>query len=236
MFLSQYGEPLANRLPVWKDFRIYSTTYWARHCKLAATHRTEGVLKDFFEFFLSNESDPTSPLALWTKTLRHRFDIPAGERYPVDFELDEQMQEIIAASAIPVFLACSFDFPEVIADQISRKGFRADYTNGKGHTALQVKFGSCEVITVMLNDGTAQITEEVVRMAARSYRGKEVMELLLDRRGDEVKITDEVVQEAAGSYRGEVMELLLDREVIELPLDRRGDEVKITDEVVQAAA
>jgi hypothetical protein len=178
IFLSQYGEPLANRLPVWKDFRIYSTTYWARHCKLAATHRTEGVLKDFFEFFLSNESDPTSPLALWTssvqKTLRHPFDFQSGERYPFDFRLDEHMQEIIAASAIPVFLACSFDFPEVIADQITRKGFRADYTNGKGHTALQVavKFGSCEVITVMLNNGTAQITDEVVQAAARSDRGK----------------------------------------------------------------
>lgn len=209
---------------------MYSTTYWARHCNLAATHRTEGVLKDFFEFFLSNESDPTSPLALWTgsvqKTLRHPL---SGERYPFDFRLDEHMQEIIAESAIPVFLACSFDFPEVIADQITRKGFRADYTNGKGHTALQVavRFGSCEVITVMLNDGTAQITEEVVRIAARSDRGKQVMELLLDRRGAEVKITDQVLQAAGTNYTS-------GKEIIELLLDRRGNEVKIAGEGLMA--
>jgi hypothetical protein len=74
------------------------------------------------------------------------------------------------------------------------------------------------------------ITDEVVKAAAGNYtRGMEVMELLLDRGGDNVVITDEVVKAAAGnSWSG--------MEVMKLLFDRRRDDVMITDEVVKAAA
>jgi hypothetical protein len=107
-----------------------------------------------------------------------------------------------------------------------------------------------------------EITEKVVKAAAgNTGNGKEVMELLLDRRGAEVQITEAVVKAAAGNTgNGKVvMELLLDRrgaevqiteevvkaaagnewngkEVMKLLLDRRGAEVRITREVVKAAA
>jgi hypothetical protein len=68
----------------------------------------------------------------------------------------------------------------------------------------------------------------VVKAAAGSYEGKNVMALLLDRRGDEIIITEEVVKAAAGSYEG--------KNVMALLLDRRGDEIIITEEVVKAAA
>ena len=53
------------------------------------------------------------------------------------------------------------------------------------------------------------------------------MQLLLDRRGDEVKITESGIAQIAESFDKDTMMLLL---------DRKGDEVKITDKVVEAAA
>jgi ankyrin repeat protein len=225
MFLSQYGQPSERESPSSNDFGIYPTIYWAIHCQLAAAHRTEGVLKDFFLFFMSNASDPTSPCALWTGRIQER------PGYYINYGLHEKLQETKAASATPVFLACSFDFPEVITDQVARGIFRADYTNSKGLTALDiaVKYGSCGVVSVLLTDKAIQITDKVIEAAAANPEsGKEVMMLLLDRRGDEIKITDEVVKIAAENWSS--------REVMALLLDRRGDEVKITDEVVKAAA
>ncbi len=64
------------------------------------------------------------------------------------------------------------------------------------------------------------------RAAAGNRGGSEVMELILDCRGDQVTITEDVVKVAA-SNRAEVMELLL---------DRCGDQVIITEDVVKAAA
>ena len=74
------------------------------------------------------------------------------------------------------------------------------------------------------------ITEEVVKAAASNGdNGKEVMVLLLDRRGADVVITEEVVKAAASNEDN-------GKEVIALLLDRRGAEVMITEEVVKAAA
>jgi hypothetical protein len=72
------------------------------------------------------------------------------------------------------------------------------------------------------------ITEEIVKAAAgNKWNGKEVMTLLLDRRGRDVQITEKVVIEIARRFDKEVMTLLL---------DRRGGCVQITEEVVKAAA
>jgi hypothetical protein len=67
-----------------------------------------------------------------------------------------------------------------------------------------------------------------VEAAAGNWKnGKEVMTLLLDRRGADIQITEDVVKAAAGN-------LLNGEEVMTLLLDRRGDDVQITEEVVKA--
>jgi hypothetical protein len=57
------------------------------------------------------------------------------------------------------------------------------------------------------------ITEDVVKAAAGNGNDKEVIELLLDRCGDQVTVTEDVVKAAAKNYKNgkEVMALLLDR-------------------------
>ena len=100
-------------------------------------------------------------------------------------------------------------------------------------------------------------------LAAASIKenAKEMMELLLDQQGAQIKITEDVVKAAAsnGGNGKEVMALLLDRrgdqiqisedvvkaaarnegngkDVMALLLDRRGDLIWITEDVVEAAA
>ena len=121
--------------------------------------------------------------------------------------------------------------------------------------------GEGKVLAVLLKHPkgkSLRIEERVVTQIARIF-DENVMELLLDHRGEEVKITAEVVEAVAANDRGkEMMELLLDRcgeevkitaeivnlaaandrgkEMMKLLLDRRGEEVKITAEVVEAVA
>ncbi|KAK4173538.1 ankyrin domain protein, partial [Triangularia setosa] len=59
--------------------------------------------------------------------------------------------------------------------------------------------------------------------------GREVIALLLDRRGDKIPVTEEVLKAAAGNWWN-------GRELMALLLDRRGDHIPITEEVVKAAA
>ncbi|KAM7219973.1 hypothetical protein V8F06_004659 [Rhypophila decipiens] len=68
-----------------------------------------------------------------------------------------------------------------------------------------------------------KITEEVVKSAIRGIRGPGVTELLLDRRGEEVQITKNVVL-AAAKNRSEVIKLLFDRRGTEVKevASRRG--------------
>ncbi|KAL2814419.1 hypothetical protein BJX63DRAFT_442494 [Aspergillus granulosus] len=69
--------------------------------------------------------------------------------------------------------------------------------------------------------------------AGNGKSGKDVMTLLLDRRGDQIQITQDVVEAA------DVLSTLVrsfNKEVITLLLDRRGDQIQITEDVVKAAA
>ena len=72
-----------------------------------------------------------------------------------------------------------------------------------------------------------QITEEVVKGVAGSWNGKEVMALLLDQRGSEVKITKEVLKEAVSNEYAS-------NELIQLLHQAVG--IKVTITIIEAAA
>lgn len=84
-----------------------------------------------------------------------------------------------------------------------------------------------EVMTLLLDRRGAGI-HITVKVVAAIARGfdKDVMTLLFDRRGADIQITEEVVKAAAGNLRN-------GEEVMILLLDRRGDDVQITEEVVK---
>ncbi|KFY17970.1 hypothetical protein V492_00220, partial [Pseudogymnoascus sp. VKM F-4246] len=248
-FLSQQRQLLPRTSPILNDFSTYPALYWATHCQLAAGERTQDVLKGLIPFFLSCESDPASPLAVWTSRIQNLLvdDLLVDG---IEGQLFHRLHDTIAASAIPLFIACSFDFPELVPNQISRGILQANFVNSQRLTALHVavKHSSCGAILALITNGFIEITENVVEAATGNERsGKEVVTLLLDQRGDDVRITDNVVK-AAARNRGDDVHITDDvvkaaagnmqsgKEVIALLLDRRGDNVHITDDVVKAAA
>lgn len=122
-------------------------------------------------------------------------------------------------------------------------------------TAPGDKFGHWAALTL------SPIEKMVETIAANTENGREMMALLLEYRGDEIKITEKVVKAAAENSKSgkEVMELLLElqgdevniteeviqvvtgntengKEVLMLLLDRKGNDIQITEEVIRAAA
>ena len=225
LFFSEQGQLLRDSMYS-HDLCSYSTIYWARHCQLAAGERTSGVLRDFFLFFLSNELDPTSAFALWTSQLQKQL------RNGINWELYERLRDTKSVAAATLFVACSFDFPEIIRQWAPGRPPPADSANERGLTALQVAVthGSCKAISVLITDEVMQITEEVVKAAAGNRgNGKEILTLLLDQRGADVRITEEVVKTAARNQGS-------GKEILTLLFNQRGADVQITEEVVKAAA
>lgn len=98
-------------------------------------------------------------------------------------------------------------------------------------TTVEVVVRQGHITTIKrLLDHDVTMGMRVLRAAANNYgNGKEIMTLLLDRRGDQVFITEEVVKAAAGNDGN-------GKEIMTLLLDRRGDHVSITAEVVSAIA
>jgi ankyrin repeat protein len=90
--------------------------------------------------------------------------------------------------------------------------------------------GHVDVLSLLLDKAASdRILDRVTIAAAKNEEnGKEIVELLLDRRGDQITITEEVVMAAAKNGGN-------GKEVVTLLLDRRGDRIPITEETVTAA-
>jgi hypothetical protein len=124
--------------------------------------------------------------------------------------------------------------------------------------------GSLSVMHILLRRMMvgSKISKRVLHAAARnSNKGKDIIALLLDQRGDQVQITQDVVKAAAGNEQSgtDIMTLLLERrgdqiqitqdvvvaaaanwksgiDIMALLLDRQGDQIQITQDIVKAAA
>jgi hypothetical protein len=209
-----------------KNSLIYPTFHWATHCELAGLRRCDPPLRDLLRRFMSNESDLNSPFVKWIYMLDYNSMRDEGR------EVEEKLRDTRAKSVRTLFIACAFNFYEVVRDQLTTQDLSCNILNYDYQTPLFVamKHGSYEVISEILKKDLTQITEEVVKAAAgHSDSGEGVMRLLFDRCGTGVPITEEVVKAAAmnsGSGEG-VMRVLF---------DRCGTGVPITEEVVKTAA
>ena len=172
-FLSQQKQSLKIKSTFLNNFGTYPTIYWAAHCQLAAGQRTKDILKKFFKFFLSNELEPGSAFTLWADNLKESLE------YNMDYRLCQKLQDVRVASTAAVFLICSFDFPEVITDQLAKEISLADYINKTGCTALYiaVKHGNCGVVLALITNKLTEITEKVIK---NEDSGTEVLRLLLN--------------------------------------------------------
>ncbi|KAK2685838.1 hypothetical protein QWA68_015853 [Fusarium oxysporum] len=229
----------------------YSYAFWAPHCQAAAERRKQGQLRKLLQRFTQPERTVGSAISKWNSYLKN---VP----WEIQDSLRKKLKACRATAGSWVFIACAFDLYELLE---KGTGCAIDgLQNENNETCEQVAAatGSCEALSKLLDVGNARITEDVVKAAAGNWEnGKEVMELLLDRRGDQVMITEDVVTAAAINWKNgkEIMALLLDRlpdqipitkavvgaafsneengkEVMALLLDRRGDQVTITEDVI----
>ena len=221
--LSKYGQYSFNST-LSHDLRHYSNVYWAPHCQLAAKQRTADVLNDLLYHFLFDESDSGSAVAVWASLIKEWLD-----DFSIEWELCNKLKDTSAKEGRALFVASCFDLEEIAR---IRANFGDNIVNTQGWTPLEtaVKYGSCDVVSILLNNKLTIISEEVVKAAAGNSRnGKEVMTLLLEQREADVMITEEVVKAAAGNSGN-------GKEVMTLLLEQRGADVMITEEVVKAAA
>ncbi|ORX98360.1 hypothetical protein BCR34DRAFT_577292 [Clohesyomyces aquaticus] len=205
----------------------YADIYWPRHCKLAKEQRSSGKLKETLQHVLVSVRAAGSAISLWNSRLRgHLRDYPyPGEKLALENTFPSAGSEL----RLGLFVSCAFDFVEYIGVEIKDSGEEMDCMNQYGLSPLHiaVENGSCASLAKLLTLGQPriEITQEVVVAAAGNYyNGKDIMTLLLDRRGDEVQITQEVVVAAARNRNG--------KDIMTLLLDWRENDAKITQEMV----
>ena len=222
-FISRYRHGLLKSPPSDK-LSTYSTIYWAPHYQLASTERTAGVLKDLLFHFLSNESDPRSPVVAWAVRVEK-----ALHNYSIAWDLRERLEDTKANRDRALFIASCFNLQEAASIPTHAGGYIQN-SRSRGLLEVAATHGSCDVISELIKYKHTKIRKEVVKAAAGNEgNGKEVMTLLLEQRGADVVITEEVVKAAARNEGN-------GKEVMTLLLEQRGADVVITEEIMKAAA
>ncbi|OCK86125.1 hypothetical protein K432DRAFT_341989, partial [Lepidopterella palustris CBS 459.81] len=169
-FLSTYSQCLTAKPSKINEFSEYSNVYWAVHC------------------------GTDCPIQLWSARVPYLLwnHINAWKLY--ERLQDTQVTSALAAT-VARFVSCVFDLPEIIKDLGDRDIQQAELKNKQGRSLIHVSVihGSCGSLRSLLNQhkDKIKITEQVAEAAAgNESSGKQVMELLLDQRGTEVKITE----------------------------------------------
>ena len=210
--------------------RKYSVLFWPVHYQLAAEKRTSESLKRAFQTFCTQDDDGSCPIELWNTRISENYFM-FGTNRKLSRCLRETQTRSASCPVITYFVACAFDLPELLEDLGNLHTWPLESINLHGRLphVVSTNVGSCAALEYLLNNfqESLQVLEEMVITAAHSESNKEMMELLLDQRGDRIKVTEAVVQAAAMYGNGDLMALLL---------DRRGDEIQITEAVVQGAA
>ncbi|KAF2194322.1 hypothetical protein K469DRAFT_783362 [Zopfia rhizophila CBS 207.26] len=225
-------------LPDFYELHEYSDIHWAKHCESAADERRLVRLQTAFRYFISGHGEATSSIGKWVVRLKSYLQDWGYFREHFQWKLREQLEDAVVtedvATAAGLFVSCAFGFEEVIEQTVGEQMDKMTWRNRQGRSPLQVaaRNGNCAALRRLFNQSRADIpiTEAVVEAAASSWRnGKEVMGLLLDRRGTDTPITETVVEAAVSNWDN-------GKEVMRLLLDRCGPDILITEAVVKRAA
>lgn len=161
---------------------------------------------------LSGLGGGSSTIALWSDRLRKHF---RGYKYWGAIEsLKDTLPSTDSPMSISLLVSCAFDFEELINVELkgSKEAMQGVNQSGQSPLHVAIENGSCASVANLLTLDQHYIgvmQEEVIAAARNASNGKEVMTVLLDRRGDDVQITQEVVQR-------------FDKEIITVLLNRRG--------------
>jgi hypothetical protein len=231
----------------------YAIKYWPFHAQLANELRSVGRLESLLRLFVE-DTTLSSPFALWQKVNLN------GRHWRFGSEADRRLY--IAAEG-PLYLACVFDFWEVVEKLLQER-----LAQGRDQSIIQkevlplaARYGSIRSIDILLEAIECDLDDRALEEAASSrHNGVKTVALFLDKAGNRVRVTEKVVALAAGnSHDGhDILDLLFydPRNItlityealmaaarntcggksMALFLDVCNNDVEITDEVVQATA
>ncbi|KAI8724319.1 NACHT domain-containing protein [Fusarium sp. LHS14.1] len=249
--LDKMAPEASPRTPLMK----YSCLFWAEHAHIAAQERRTRV-NELLRKFFSIEQDP-SCFHNWHRTVEEYLEDPE-----VRWSTREKLKATMSYIPRVLLVICAYDLSGILSPERWRglAQERPRNKNGATHEEVAARYGSSDILHWHFNNGIAfEVNEKVVEEAAgNSGSGKEIVALLLDKRGAEIQITEGIVKAAAGNWRRgkEIVALLLDKREAEIQitegvveavarnfdqaifqqlLDKRGAEIQITEEVVKAA-
>ena len=226
-FLDRMSCPRIEKLILPDGLQRYINIYWATHCQLAGSRRSDHVLQSLLSFFLE-ELYQESAFKFWTDRLRKSL------YSHVRFKIRYKIETVWSSSNVPLSIICGYNFFEVVQKFVSQnvleKISRIDgFTSA---VSIAVEFGCLDVLKVMAAENLLEATGEIIEIAAAAgtENNKGVMKLLLEQGDEEILVTDEVLKMVAKNrYEGS-------EDMMVLLLEQRVPDLKITEEVLQAAA
>ncbi|KAI8714909.1 NACHT domain-containing protein [Fusarium sp. LHS14.1] len=222
--LDKMAPEASPRTPLMK----YSCLFWAEHAHIAAQERRTRV-NELLRKFLSIEQDP-SCFHHWHRTVEEYLEDPE-----VRWSTREKLKATMSYIPRVLLVICAYDLSGILSPERWRglAQERPRNKNGATHEEVAARYGSSDILHWHFNNGIAfEVNEKVVEEAAgNSGSGKEILALLLDKRGAEIQITEGVVEAAAGNYES-------GKEILALLLKARNTDTiaAITDSVCFAAA
>ncbi|GFF75827.1 vegetative incompatibility protein HET-E-1 [Aspergillus udagawae] len=197
-------------------FLDYSVSFWPIHAGLAKG-----------EFMVQAEQAAFFQLGstVWTKWLGHYNSFEKGI-----LVLDTGFSIFHAAARWGIDRLISWGCDDSNDGVLIDRDFRTP--NGVTPLEEGARHGKIYTVGTLLSYMSEKeiIHQRVIEAAARtSENGRDIMALLLERRGDQIQITEDVVKAAARNWSS-------GEDIIILLLEQRGDQIQITEDVVKAAA
>jgi hypothetical protein len=251
----------------------YSARFWYRHAIVVVENDRHSSLLELIDRLFSQEYSTSYHNWLRTYNCDDPYRMNVDKRYsqPLYYAallgFYKSVRKLITEGAKVTqegnvgnaFLAASNNGHEGIVIEMLERGYVPSTAEICRATRV-VKYNAQKIMQIYLEKLKIDIIEEVVEAAAGNYEsGKDVMTVLLNRKGEDIWITEEVVNAAAENYKSgkDVMTVLLDRRAEDIQvtedavaeiamkfgggvmarlLRRKGKDIRITEEVVEAAA
>ncbi|KAJ0166508.1 Vegetative incompatibility protein HET-E-1 [Colletotrichum tanaceti] len=204
----------------------YACLHWAYHAQSAQPVDPVRLCQILVDFF-SGEHDLHSPFYRWHKTVRMlRFDSNDKLRKAL------KLRDAVSYTPSIILVIYAFDLLGVLSpERLKELGqARPRSLEGVTHEELAIRYGSVRVLKWHFDNAIPfNLTQKVVEAAAASKKnGVQVMALLLDVGGADIRITEDVLTAAASNkVSGDAMMALL--------LERRGFQIEITERIIRAA-
>ncbi|KAK5996960.1 Vegetative incompatibility HET-E-1-like protein [Cladobotryum mycophilum] len=205
-----------------ESFSEYAASCWPEHARMAGSEfKVDKAQPEFFQINSPSRDD-------WLKYVKDLQPFYTQDSPPT---VSLNILHVAAWWGLPVL----FDY--FLNDENSEAGkpsssLDLDCCEPCGSSPLELALESGQAVTVsfLLNMG-AKVTENAVPSVAKGSQGSvEVMEILLDLRGDEVLITEEMAKRLFSERDLHAFDDNLD--LLELLLDRLGDGFPLTEEVL----